>query len=140
VAKEWRDKLIEAVAESDDTLMEKYFSDPDSLTEAEIMNAIRKSAINMSITPILCGSAFKNKGVQTMLDAVMAYLPSPMDIEAVTGIDPAPMRRSPVTLIQAEPFRRSGVQDRDRSLRRPSGLLPRLQRCAGRRQLRAQHP
>jgi elongation factor G len=86
--KEWRDKLIEAVAESDDKLMEKYFADSDSLTEAEIMNAIRKSAINMSITPILCGSAFKNKGVQTMLDAVMAYLPSPMDIESVTGIDP----------------------------------------------------
>ena len=86
--KEWRGKLIEAVAESDDTLMEKYFNDPDSLTEAEIMNAIRKSAINMSITPILCGSAFKNKGVQTMLDAVMAYLPSPMDIESVIGIDP----------------------------------------------------
>ena len=86
--KEWRDKLIEAVAESDDKLMEKYFADPDSLTEAEIINAIRISTINMSITPILCGSAFKNKGVQTMLDAVMAYLPSPMDIEAVTGTDP----------------------------------------------------
>ncbi|MGV9012169.1 MAG: elongation factor G [Flavobacteriales bacterium] len=86
--KEWRDNLIEAVAESDDKLMEKYFADPDSLTEAEIMNAIRISTINMSITPILCGSAFKNKGVQTMLDAVMAYLPSPMDIEAVTGTDP----------------------------------------------------
>ncbi|MBP8822228.1 MAG: elongation factor G [Flavobacteriales bacterium] len=86
--KEWRDKLIEAVAESDDKLMEKYFSDPDSLTEAEIMNAIRISTINMTITPVLCGSSFKNKGVQTMLDAVMAYLPSPMDIEAVTGTDP----------------------------------------------------
>jgi len=86
--KEWRDKLIEAVAESSDTLMEKYFTDPDSLTEAEVMEAVRKSTINMSITPILCGSAFKNKGVQTMLDAVMAYLPSPMDIESVTGIDP----------------------------------------------------
>jgi len=86
--KEWRDKLIEAVAESDDKLMEKYFADPNSLTEAEVMDAVRKSTINMSITPILCGSAFKNKGVQTMLDAVMAYLPSPMDIESVTGIDP----------------------------------------------------
>ncbi len=86
--KEWRDKLIEAVAESDDTLMEKYFADPDSLTEAEIMNAVRISTINMSITPVLCGSAFKNKGVQTMLDAVMAYLPSPMDIASVTGTDP----------------------------------------------------
>ena len=86
--KEWRDKLIEAVAESDDKLMEKYFADPNSLTEAEVMEAVRKSTINMSITPILCGSAFKNKGVQTMLDAVMAYLPSPMDIEAVIGINP----------------------------------------------------
>ncbi|MBK9275748.1 MAG: elongation factor G [Flavobacteriales bacterium] len=86
--KEWRDKLIEAVAESDDKLMEKYFADPDSLTEAEIMNAVRISTINMSITPVLCGSAFKNKGVQTMLDAVMAYLPSPMDIAAVTGTNP----------------------------------------------------
>ncbi|MBK9193890.1 MAG: elongation factor G [Flavobacteriales bacterium] len=86
--KEWRDKLIEAVAESDDKLMEKYFNDPNSLSEAEIMNAVRISTINMSITPILCGSAFKNKGVQTMLDAVMAYLPSPMYVEGVTGIDP----------------------------------------------------
>ncbi|MCC6541463.1 MAG: elongation factor G [Flavobacteriales bacterium] len=85
---EWRAKLIEAVAESDDTLMEKFFNDPNSLTEAEIMNAIRKSTISMSITPVLCGSSFKNKGVQTMLDAVMAYLPSPMDIEAVTGTNP----------------------------------------------------
>jgi elongation factor G len=85
---EWRAKLIEAVAESDDTLMEKYFSDPDSLTEAEIMSAIRKSTINMTVTPVLCGSSFKNKGVQTMLDAVMAYLPSPVDIEAVTGTNP----------------------------------------------------
>ena len=85
---EWRAKLIEAVAESDDSLMEKFFNDPNSLTEAEIMNAIRKSTISMSITPVLCGSSFKNKGVQTMLDAVMAYLPSPVDIEAVTGTDP----------------------------------------------------
>ena len=86
--KEWRDKHIEAVAQSAKTLMEKYFADPDSLTEAEIMNAVRISTINMSITPVLCGSAFKNKGVQTMLDAVMAYLPSPMDIASVTGTDP----------------------------------------------------
>ena len=85
---EWRAKLIEAVAQSDDSLMEKFFNDPNSLTEAEIMNAIRKSTISMSITPVLCGSSFKNKGVQTMLDAVMAYLPSPVDIEAVTGTDP----------------------------------------------------
>ncbi|MCB0794014.1 MAG: elongation factor G [Flavobacteriales bacterium] len=96
--KEWRDKLIESVAESDDSLMEKYFADPDSLTEAEIMSAIRKSTISMSITPILCGSAFKNKGVQTMLNAVMAYLPSPLDIGAIQGTDPdsgEPVMRKP---------------------------------------------
>jgi len=80
--------LIESVAESDETLLEKFFEDPNSITEAEMMAAIRKSTINMSITPILCGSAFKNKGVQTMLDAVMSYLPSPLDIEGVTGINP----------------------------------------------------
>ena len=85
---EWRNHLIEAVAESDEALMEKFFEDPDSLTEAEIMTAIRKATISMSITPVLCGSAFKNKGVQTMLNAVMAYLPSPVDIDAVEGTDP----------------------------------------------------
>ncbi|MDA7803494.1 elongation factor G [Crocinitomix sp.] len=87
-AKEWRDKLIEAVAESDEVLMEKFFEDPDSITKEEMFAAIRKSTINMSIQPIMCGSAFKNKGVQTMLDAVMAFLPSPMDKEGVEGIDP----------------------------------------------------
>ncbi|MEZ4759703.1 MAG: elongation factor G [Flavobacteriales bacterium] len=85
---EWRNHLIEAVAESDEALMEKFFEDPDSLTEAEIMTAIRKATISMNITPVLCGSAFKNKGVQTMLNAVMAYLPSPVDIDAVEGTDP----------------------------------------------------
>ena len=85
---EWREKLFESVAEQDDTLMEKYFEDPDSLTEEEIHNAIRKATIAMEITPLLCGSAFKNKGVQTMLDAVMRYLPSPYDVGAIVGTDP----------------------------------------------------
>jgi elongation factor G len=85
---EWREKLIESVAEQDDTLMEKYFEDPDSLTEEEIHSAIRKATIAMDITPLLCGSAFKNKGVQTMLDAVMRYLPSPYDVGAIIGTDP----------------------------------------------------
>ena len=85
---EWREKLIESVAEQDDTLMEKYFEDPDSLTEEEIHSAIRKATIAMDITPLLCGSAFKNKGVQTMLDAVMRYLPSPYDVEAIIGTHP----------------------------------------------------
>jgi len=85
---EWRGKLVEAVAEQDDTLLEKYFEDAESITEDELMNAIRKATIAMDITPILCGSAFKNKGVQTMLDAVMSYLPSPLDVGAVEGVHP----------------------------------------------------
>ncbi len=87
-AQEWRDKLIEAVAESDEALMEKFFEDSDSITKEEMFAAIRKSTISMAIQPIMCGSAFKNKGVQTMLDAVMAFLPSPFDKGAVEGIDP----------------------------------------------------
>ena len=84
---EYRGLLIEAAAEQNDVLMEKYFEDPDSLTEEEINDAIRKATIGMQITPLLCGSAFKNKGVQTMLDAVMQYLPSPYDVEAIVGTD-----------------------------------------------------
>ena len=85
---EWREKLVESVAEQDDTLLEKFFDDPDSISEQEMMTAIRKATIAMDITPILCGSAFKNKGVQTMLDAVMSYLPSPLDVGAVEGTHP----------------------------------------------------
>ena len=85
---EWRGKLIEAAAEQDDSLMEKYFEDPESLSKDEIVQAIRKATIAMEITPLLCGSAFKNKGVQTMLDAVMQYLPSPYDVESIKGTDP----------------------------------------------------
>jgi len=87
-AQEWRDKLIEAVAESDEALMEKFFEDSDSITKEEMFEAIRKSTIDMSIQPVMCGSAFKNKGVQTMLDAVMAFLPSPYDTEAIEGTNP----------------------------------------------------
>ena len=84
---EWREKLVEAVAETNDELMEKFFEDPDSITEAEMLAAIREATINMTIQPVMCGSAFKNKGVQTMLDAVMSFLPSPLDIGAVHGHD-----------------------------------------------------
>ena len=76
----WRDKLIEAAAECDDTLMEKYFEDPDSVTEDEIIAAIRKGTISMQIVPACCGSSFKNKGVQFLLDNVMRFLPSPLDV------------------------------------------------------------
>src|SRR6185369_8865709 len=86
--KEWRASLVEAIAEYDDKLMEKFFDNPDSITEEEIHEAVRKATINLSIVPMLCGSSFKNKGVQTALDAVCRYLPSPMDIAAVEGINP----------------------------------------------------
>lgn len=85
---EWRQKLIESLAEHDDTLLEKFFSDPHSITAEELMTATRKATINFSITPVLCGSAFKNKGVQALLNAVCAYLPSPLDLPPVQGINP----------------------------------------------------
>ena len=87
-AREWRAQLVEAVAEYDDTLMEKFFDDPDSISEDEIHAAIRKATIDLSIVPMMCGSSFKNKGVQTALDGVCRYLPSPVDIEAIEGTDP----------------------------------------------------
>jgi len=87
-AEEWRAQLVEAVAEYDDALMEKFFDDPNSISEDEIHAAIRKAAIDLSIVPMMCGSSFKNKGVQTALDAVCRYLPSPVDIEAIEGTDP----------------------------------------------------
>ena len=87
-AKDWRAQLVEAVAEYDDKLMEKFFDNPDTITEEEIHEAVRKATIDLSIVPMMCGSSFKNKGVQTALDAVCRYLPSPMDIEAIKGTDP----------------------------------------------------
>ncbi len=87
-ANEWRANLIEAVAEYDDKLLEKFFEDPNSITEDEVHEAIRKATIDLSIVPMMCGSSFKNKGVQTALDAVCRYLPSPIDLDAVEGINP----------------------------------------------------
>ena len=87
-AEEWRDKMLEALAECDDAIMEKYFDDPSTITEEEIHAAIRKGTLAMQINPMTCGSSFKNKGVQTLLDAVCAYLPSPEDTEAIEGTDP----------------------------------------------------
>ena len=84
----WRAKLIEAVAEYDDKLMEKFFDDPASITEEEVHEAIRKACIDLSIVPMMCGSSFKNKGVQTALDAVCRYLPSPVDVEDTVGTNP----------------------------------------------------
>ncbi len=84
---EWRDKLLEKIAECDDELMEKYFTDPSTITEEEIMRAIRKGTLSMQIVPMICGSSFKNKGVQPLLNAVCAFLPSPADTPSVIGHD-----------------------------------------------------
>jgi elongation factor G len=84
----YRAELVEAVAEYDEELLEKFFEDEDSISEDEIIAALRAATIDMSIIPMMCGSAFKNKGVQAMLDAVMRFLPSPLDIEAIEGFDP----------------------------------------------------
>jgi elongation factor G len=87
-AQEWRDKMLESLAECDDALMEKYFDDPTTITEDEIRVAIRKGTLAMQINPMLLGSSFKNKGVQPLLDAACAYLPSPVDTEATEGTNP----------------------------------------------------
>jgi elongation factor G len=87
-AKQWRASLVEAIAEYDDNLMEKFFDNPDTITEDEIHEAIRKATVDLSIVPMMCGSSFKNKGVQTALDAVCRYLPSPLDIPDTVGTDP----------------------------------------------------
>ena len=88
-AEQYREKMLETLAEYDDVLMEKYFEDPASITTQEIKDAIRKATLAMQINPMICGSSFKNKGVQTLLDAVCAYLPSPEDAGAVEGYDPS---------------------------------------------------
>ena len=88
VVDEWRQKLVESVAEYDDNLLEKFFDDPDSITKEEMMTAIRKAVIDMSFSPVLCGSAFKNKGVQALLDSVCSYLPSPLDLPPIEGKNP----------------------------------------------------
>ncbi|SFE23356.1 elongation factor G [Thermophagus xiamenensis] len=85
---EWRGKLIEAVAEYDDELMEKYFEDPDSITKEQIIDVLRKATIDLKVVPMLCGSAFKNKGIQRLLDAIVGFLPSPVDVAEIEGTNP----------------------------------------------------
>ena len=87
-AQEWRDKMLEKVAEFDEALMEKYFDDPSTITEEEILRALRAGTLKMEIVPMLCGSSFKNKGVQTLLDYVCAFLPSPLDTPNIVGTNP----------------------------------------------------
>ena len=87
-AEEWRNNMLEKVAEFDDALMEKFFDDPSTITEEEILRALRAATVSMEVTPMLCGSSFKNKGVQTLLDYVCAFLPSPLDTPNVVGTNP----------------------------------------------------
>jgi len=102
-AKEYREKMLDAVAEFDDRVMEKYLSG-HPLTEEEVMRAIRAGVISMKITPVLCGSAFKNKGVQQLLDAVVDYLPSPLDVPPVMGLDPNNSKEVERKSDDGEPF------------------------------------
>ncbi|GAB1444975.1 MAG: elongation factor G [Cyclobacteriaceae bacterium] len=103
-AHEYREKLLEAVADYDESLMEKFFDDPNSITEEEILTALRKATIDMKIVPMVCGSSFKNKGVQTMLDLVMELLPSPMDKDNIHGINPDTEEEVIIRPTEDEPF------------------------------------
>lgn len=102
--KEYREKLLEAVAEFDEKLMEKYFEDPNSITETEILTALRKATIAMKVVPMVCGSSFKNKGVQTMLDYVMELLPSPLDKDNIIGTNPDTDAEVVIRPDEKEPF------------------------------------
>ena len=101
---EYREKLLEAVAEYDETLIEKFFEDPNSISESEILTALRKAVIDMKIVPMVCGSSFKNKGVQTMLDYVMELLPSPLDKDNIVGINPDNNEEVVIRPDEKEPF------------------------------------
>ena len=103
-AEEWRNKLIEEVASVDDALMEKFFEDPDSITPEELIAAIRTATMQMQVVPMLCGSSFHNKGVQHLLDAVMAYLPSPLDVPAIEGVNPKTEETEVRHATEADPF------------------------------------
>ena len=103
-AKEYREKLLESVAEFDESLLEKYFDDPNSISEVEILKALRAATISMAIVPMVCGSSFKNKGVQTMLDYVMELLPSPIDKDTIVGINPDTEAEVPIKPDEKGPF------------------------------------
>src|SRR6187401_465802 len=103
-AKEYREKLLESVAEYDESLLDKYFADPNSITETEILKALRAATIGMAIVPMVCGSSFKNKGVQTMLDYVMELLPSPLDKDVIIGTNPDTDEPVEIRPLETEPF------------------------------------
>ena len=134
-AEEYHQKLIESVAESDEALMEKFF-EGEELTVEEINAAIRKATINCTMNPVLCGTSYRNKGVQPLLDAVVEYMPSPLDIPAIKGVDPDDPEKELVRHPSQSSAACTGLQDHDRPVRGQAGLLPRVFRRAGKRQLR----
>ena len=101
---EWRGKLIESIAEYNDTLLEKFFDHPDTISEQEIIDTLRKATIGMSVVPVTCGSSFKNKGIQFLLDSVIRYLPSPLDKPEVRGINPYTNKEETRNPSEEEPF------------------------------------
>ncbi|MCI5057908.1 MAG: elongation factor G [Flavobacteriales bacterium] len=101
---EWREKLLESVAEFDDSIMEKYFEDPNSISRDEILAALRQACLANKVIPMLCGSAFKNKGVQTMLDYAMELMPSPIDMDDIVGINPKTDEQTSRKPEASEPF------------------------------------
>ncbi len=134
-AKEYREQMIEAASEFDDHLFAK-FVEGQPLTEKEIMAGLRKATIAQKIFPVICGSAFKNKGVQNMLDAVVDYLPSPLEVPPMVGTDPREPGEG--NRARGEGLRAvcgAGVQDHDRPVCRPAGLHPRVLRQAERRRI-----
>jgi len=107
---EWREKLLEAVAEYDESLMEKFFDDPNSISEDEILAALRAAVIDLKIVPMMCGSSFKNKGVQAMLDMVMALLPSPLDRKGIKAVNPKTDEEISITADPTAPFAALGFK------------------------------
>jgi elongation factor G len=103
-AEEWREKLVESAVESDDKLLEKYFIDRESITTEEFLGALRKATINLSIVPVFCGAAVRNKGIQKLLDGIVALLPNPIDIGPVTGINPYTKKEESRAPDEAQPF------------------------------------
>jgi elongation factor G len=125
-AKEYREKMIEAVSRARRPRCSHKFIEGQPITNDEIRAGIRKATIALKIFPVICGTAFKNKGVQTMLDAVVDYLPSPLDVPPIEGTTSTTRRRSWSARLRQRAVRGAGVQDHDRPVRRPAGVLPGL--------------
>ena len=141
-AHEARTHLIEACADYDDELMEMYL-DEEEIPHERIAKSLHRATLDLKVTPVLCGSAFKNKGVQPLLDAIVELLPSPLEVPPVEGFEPRPRTSAEgepgdPPRRRRRPLRRARLQGHGRPLRRQAHLLPRLLRQAQRRQPRAQ--